>query len=104
MDVVQRPDRLQLDYHGVVHQQIDGVFADYHAVVPNGDATLLLNRESCLTQLMRQCILVHFLDEPRSERIGNRDGTANDPFRQTAELHLIRVHPCESVVSSSFVI
>ena len=80
VDSIQSADRLQFHEHGSLNQEIRAIIAYNHPVVADYNAILLFDQESGFAQVVRKRIFVHLLDKPRSERIGNRDGTANDLF------------------------
>lgn len=52
VNIVECSDRLQLNEHRTLDQEIDGVFSDINAIVSDDHAVLLQDRKAGLTQLM----------------------------------------------------
>ena len=80
MNAIERRERLQFDDYFVIHDQVGDIISDHFSLIPNFHCPLLLDNVTSPAQFTRKRILVHLLDKPRSERIGNRDGKANDLF------------------------
>src|SRR5271166_161693 len=88
MNLVERPDRLQLHQDRVLDQQVHGIFANHDAVIPNGHSMLLRDGKPSLPQLMRQCVFINLLQEPHPQRALNRQSAADDPPGQPVHLAL----------------
>ena len=92
MNIVQSLDGLEFDKHQVFHQQISRVLTNTDAIVQDNDASLLHDAEAPLANLMRQRVVVHLLEETRSQYIGNSEGTADHQIGDLINPCFICVH------------
>ena len=46
MDIVQFPDRLEFNNHGLLHQQVRGVYPNGYAIAPDSDLALLFDGQA----------------------------------------------------------
>ncbi len=63
MDVLQPPDRFDLNNYGILDQKVCAVHANDCTFVSDRRRVLLLDRQSGVSQFISQCILINLLQE-----------------------------------------
>ena len=101
VNIIECSDRLQLNKHRTLDQQIDGVFSDINAIVLDHHAVLLQDRKAGFAQLMSESILIDLFKKSRSKRVENGERASDDTLGHPIERDFICVHLRASAVSYS---
>ena len=101
VNIVEHSDRLQLNEHCTLDQQIDRVFSGNNAIVSDHHAVLLQDRKAVLAQFMSESILIDLLKKSRSKRVENGERASDDTLGHPIERDFICVHLRASAVPYS---
>lgn len=96
MDGLQSVNRLQLDEELVLDQEVGAVLEiQAEVLVVDGDGNLAGEGNASQPQFVCQTALVHRLEQTRTERFVDLDGTANDLVRESATIDRHELRPLQ---------